>query len=64
MKIAELRSKSLDELKEMLGQLKKEMLNLRFQKSTGTLEKTARIREVRRDVARIQTLLSAAKNAA
>ncbi len=44
-------------LKEELGKLKKEQFNLRFQQATGQLEKSSRIREVRRSVARVQTAL-------
>lgn len=58
MKIAELRSKSIDQLNELLAELKRESLNLRFQKVTGELEKTSRIREVRRQSAQVKTLLS------
>ncbi|GGB62631.1 MULTISPECIES: 50S ribosomal protein L29 [Henriciella] len=58
MKIADLRSKSTDQLKDQLVQLKKEQFNLRFQQATGQLEKTARMKEVRRDIARVKTLLS------
>lgn len=43
-------------LKEELGKLKKEQFNLRFQKATGQLEKTSRINEVRKDIARIKTI--------
>jgi large subunit ribosomal protein L29 len=56
-KAADFRSKSPDQLKEELLQLKKEQFNLRFQQATGQLEKTARIKVVRRDIARVQTLL-------
>ena len=56
-KAADFRSKSPDQLKEDLLQLKKEQFNLRFQQATGQLEKTARIKVVRRDIARVQTLL-------
>ncbi|WOR13935.1 50S ribosomal protein L29 [Hyphomonas sp. FCG-A18] len=56
-KAADFRSKSPDQLKEELLQLKKEQFNLRFQVATGQLEKTARIRVVRRDIARVQTIL-------
>lgn len=56
-KSADFRSKSPDQLKEDLLQLKKEQFNLRFQQATGQLEKTARIKVVRRDIARVQTLL-------
>jgi large subunit ribosomal protein L29 len=57
MKASEVRAKSGDELREQLLQLKKEQFNLRFQRATGQLESTQRIREVRRDVARIMTVL-------
>lgn len=60
-KVAEFRAKSSDELKEMLLGLRKEQFNLRFQRATGQLESTNRIRVVRRDIARIKTLLSAEK---
>ncbi len=59
MKISELQGKTVDQLKELLLNFKKESFNLRFQKSTGELAKTSRIREVRRSVARIKTLLTA-----
>ncbi len=55
MKAAEIRQKTDDELAEQLTGLKKEALNLRFQTSSGQLESTARVREVRRDIARIMT---------
>ncbi|MDX1575140.1 MAG: 50S ribosomal protein L29 [Kiloniellales bacterium] len=57
MKAAELRTKSEDELKDSLLGLRKEAFNLRFQRASGQLENTARIREVRRDIARIKTVL-------
>ena len=57
MKAADVRAKSPDELKESLLQLKKEQFNLRFQKASGQLENTARVRQVRRDIARIKTIL-------
>ena len=56
MKSEDLRTKSADELGEQLASLKKEQFNLRFQRATGQLEKTARIREVRRDIARVKTI--------
>lgn len=56
MKAADVRAKSTDQLTEELGSLKKEQFNLRFQKATGQLEKTARVKEVRRDIARIKTI--------
>ena len=58
MKASELRTKTQDELNDQLMQLKKEQFNLRFQKATGQLENTARVREVRRDIARIKTILA------
>lgn len=58
MKLVELRGKPLDELKGLLKQFKKEAFNLRFQKSSGELENTARIRGVRRTIARILTLIN------
>ena len=60
---ADIRAKSVDELQDALASLKKEQFNLRFQKATGQIEKTARIREVRRDIARIKTI-AAQKRAA
>ncbi len=56
MKASELKNKSLDELQDELLGLKKEQFNLRFQKATGQLEKPSRVREVRRDIARVQTV--------
>ncbi len=58
MKIADVRAKSTDELKTELVALKKEAFNLRFQAASGQLENTARVRQVRRDIARIQTVLN------
>ena len=57
MKPSDLRAKSQDQLQEQLGQLRKERFNLRFQKATGQLEGTGRVRQVRREIARILTLL-------
>ncbi|MCV2865927.1 MULTISPECIES: 50S ribosomal protein L29 [Albidovulum] len=59
MNAKELTGKSPDQLRDELTQLKKEAFNLRFQQATGQLENTARMRAVRRDVARIQTVLNA-----
>ncbi len=53
----DLRAKTPDELKDQLLDLKKEQFNLRFQRATQQLEKPARVREVRRDIARIKTIL-------
>ncbi|MCC7428005.1 MAG: 50S ribosomal protein L29 [Alphaproteobacteria bacterium] len=63
-KAADLRAKSDDELSTMLLDLRKEQFNLRFQRATGQLENTQRVREVRRDIARIKTLSSQRKAAA
>jgi large subunit ribosomal protein L29 len=56
MKAAEIRSKTADQLNDDLASLKKEQFNLRFQKATGQLEKTARVKQVRKDIARIKTI--------
>jgi len=56
--IQDLRTKSADELTDQLSKLKKEQFNLRFQRANGQLERANRIREVRKDVARIMTVLS------
>lgn len=56
-KIADLRVQTPDQLSEELLKLKKEQFNLRFQAATGQMEKTHRVQEVRRDIARISTLL-------
>jgi len=57
MKAQDLRTKSDDELKDQLNDLQKEVFNLRFQRASGQLENTARVRVVRREIARIKTLL-------
>lgn len=57
MKPADLRTKSSDELNDQLLALKKEQFNLRFQKASGQLENTARVGQVRRDIARVKTIL-------
>jgi large subunit ribosomal protein L29 len=54
----ELRDKTPDELRDQLAELKKEAFNLRFQQATQQLENTARMRTVRRDVARVKTILN------
>ena len=56
MKAEELKTKTPDQLRDSLVQLKKEAFNLRFQKATGQLEKSSRIQEVRRDIARVKTI--------
>tara|TARA_B100001123_G_scaffold305980_1_gene341845 strand:+ start:1196 stop:1399 length:204 start_codon:yes stop_codon:yes gene_type:complete len=58
MKASDISSKTPDELKTMIVDLKKEQFNLRVQRATGQLEGTARIREVRRDIARAKTFLN------
>ena len=58
MKAAELRDKTPDQLRDQLASLKKEAFNLRFQQATGQLENTARMRIVRKEVARIKTVLN------
>lgn len=58
MKAAELRDKTPDQLRDDLAKLKKESFNLRFQQATGQLENTARFRAVRRDAARVLTVLN------
>jgi large subunit ribosomal protein L29 len=57
-KIDDLKTRTDDQLQEQLGELKREAFNLRFQAATNQLEKPARVREVRRDIARIKTLQS------
>ena len=56
MKVDEVRAMTLDQLSDELLKLKKERFNLRSQRATGQLENTARVREVRRDIARIHTI--------
>jgi large subunit ribosomal protein L29 len=63
MKAIDTRAKSADELKETLADLKKEALNLRFQQASGQLENTARRKTVRRDIARILTVLAEQRQA-
>ncbi|MGB0660992.1 MAG: 50S ribosomal protein L29 [Mangrovicoccus sp.] len=58
MKASELRDQTPDQLREKLVELKKEAFNLRFQQATSQLENTARVRQVRRDVARVNTILN------
>jgi large subunit ribosomal protein L29 len=64
MKIDEIRRLSPDELAAQLLQLKKEQFNLRFQAATSQLEKTHRVNEIRKDIARIKTVLRAKAPAA
>jgi large subunit ribosomal protein L29 len=63
MKASDVRAKTADELKDQLVDLKKEQFNLRFQRATQQLEKPAQVKKVRRDIARIKTILTE-KNAA
>jgi len=63
MKAAELRQRTPDELKEQMLNLRKEAFNLRFQAATGQLENTARVRQVRRDIARIKSILTEKRKA-
>ncbi|MCY1668415.1 50S ribosomal protein L29 [Rhizobium sp. SL86] len=56
MKAEEVRGLSADQLKDKLAELKKEQFNLRFQKATGQLEKSSRVTEVRKDIARVKTI--------
>jgi large subunit ribosomal protein L29 len=58
MKIEDTRSMTEDELKDSLLSLKKEAFNLRFQQALGQLENTSRMREVRRDIARVKTVMT------
>lgn len=58
MKAAELRSKSKDELKDLILGMKKEQLNLRLQASMGTLEGTSRVHAVRKEIARAKTVMT------
>ena len=64
MKAEEVRQKTDDELSDQLGDLHKEAFNLRFQQASGQLENNARVREVRRDIARIKTVLHERSSAA
>ena len=63
-KIVDIRAKTPDELQAQLLDLRKEQFNLRFQRATGQLEATGRIRVVRRDIAKIKTIQAERKRAA
>ncbi len=63
MKSEEVRAKSPDELQEQLMSLKKEAFNLRFQQATGQLENTSRVGQVRRDIARVKTVINEQRRA-
>ncbi|MBB5690127.1 50S ribosomal protein L29 [Roseomonas alkaliterrae] len=56
-KIGDIRAKSADELNTMLLDLRKEQFNLRFQRATGQIEALSRIKQVRRDIARVKTII-------
>jgi large subunit ribosomal protein L29 len=56
MKVADVRAMTLDQLDDEVLKLKKEQFNLRFQRATGQLENTARVRIIRRDIARMKTI--------
>ena len=64
MKISDVRDLTPDQLGEELVKLKREAFNLRFQRASGQLENTARVRDIRRDVARLKTILKEKKVAA
>ena len=64
MDAKDLRDKTPDQLKDELANLKKESFNLRFQQATNQLENTARMRQVRRDTARVKTILNEKARAA
>ncbi|MBK5957892.1 50S ribosomal protein L29 [Rhodoplanes elegans] len=63
-KIEDFRTMTVDQLDDELLKLKKEQFNLRFQKATGQLENTSRVRQVRRDIARIKTVAQTKRAAA
>jgi len=63
MKASEIKDLSVEELQAKAAELQQEMFNLRFQLHTGHLENTARISQLRKDVARVKTVLSSKQNA-
>jgi large subunit ribosomal protein L29 len=63
-KVADFRDKTADELQDAIASLKKEQFNLRFQKASGQLEATGRVQVVRRDIARIKTVMGERARAA
>lgn len=63
MKAADTRAMTLDQLGDELLSLKKEQFNLRFQSATGQMENTARVRQVRRDIARVRTIMNEKRSA-
>jgi large subunit ribosomal protein L29 len=64
VKIADIRAQSTDQLNDRLVELKKEQFNMRFQRAAGTLEGTARTKQVRREIARIKTVTHQTANGA
>jgi large subunit ribosomal protein L29 len=64
MKMTDVRALSNDQVKDEILKLRKEQLNLRFQRASSQLENTSRIRQIRRDIARLKTQATAAKSAA
>jgi large subunit ribosomal protein L29 len=64
MKAAEFRDMTIDQLDDQLEKMKKEQFNMRFQRASGQLENTARMREVRRDIARLKTVARAKRTGA
>jgi large subunit ribosomal protein L29 len=64
MKASDIRPKTADELRQQIEDLSKEAFNLRFQRASGQLENTVRVRQVRRDIARIKTILGERARAA
>ena len=64
MKASDLRARTVDELTEEVDTLGREIFNLRFQRASGQLENTARVRQVRRHIARIKTILGERRRAA
>ncbi len=63
-KPADIRAKGADNLSSMLLDLRKEQFNLRFQRATGQTEGVARVRQVRRDIARVKTIMTEQKRSA
>ena len=64
MKAADIRTMTIDQIDDEVLKLKKEQFNLRFQRATGQLENTSRVREVRRDIARLKTIAKTKRSGA
>ncbi|HEX3440576.1 MAG TPA: 50S ribosomal protein L29 [Pseudolabrys sp.] len=64
MKAADIRAMTIDQIDDEVLKLKKEQFNLRFQRATGQLENTSRVREVRRDIARLKTVAKTKRSGA